>query len=83
MLGALQLLILQIELVPLIARIKIECVDYVVTGAGCRLKYLIRLVVVGLQEVLEVKDRQRCRRLFVSMVLGRLEWAIFTIIFVQ
>ena len=55
MLGPLYLLALQVELVPLVPRVEVVCVDDVVAGPSCRLKALVCLAVVCLQELLEVE----------------------------
>lgn len=54
-LRTLQLLILQVELVPLVLWIEVVSVDNVLIGPCRRFKYLVRLTIVGLQEALEVE----------------------------
>lgn len=55
MLGPLQLLVLQVELMPLVLRVEVVSVDDVLVGPGGRFKYLVSLIIVGLQKVLEVE----------------------------
>lgn len=55
MLGSFELLVFEIELVPLVLRIEIVCVDNMIAGPRCRFKDLVGLTVVGLEEALEVE----------------------------
>ena len=55
MLSSLYLLVLEVGLVPLVSGVEVVSVDNMVTSPGCRLKHLISLGVIGLQEVLEIK----------------------------
>lgn len=55
MLCPLYLLALQVELVPLVPRVEVVCVDDVVAGPSCRLKALVCLAVVCLQKLFEVE----------------------------
>ena len=47
-LGALYLLVLQVELVPLVARVKVVSVYNMVASASFGLKHLVRLVIISL-----------------------------------
>ena len=55
MLGSLQLLIFKVQLVPLVLRVKVVSVDYVVAGPRRRFKHLVCLAVVCLQEAFEIE----------------------------
>ena len=54
-LGSFYLLVFEVNLMPLVTRIKVVCVDDMITGACLRLKHLIGLIIVGLEELFEVK----------------------------
>ena len=73
MLGPLYLLALQVELVPLVPRVEVVCVDDVVASPGRRLKALVRLAVIRLQELLEVKVGGVLRT-SVFLGLGSIGW---------
>lgn len=55
MLGSLYLLVLKVQLMPLIPRVKVVSVDHMMFSTGCRLKHLICLIIVGLQETFEAE----------------------------
>ena len=59
---------------PLISRIKVVYVDDVVRGAGPRLEHFVGLIVVGLEEVLEVKEGGRLEILLLLAGGGGLGW---------
>ena len=46
---------MQVELVPLVAWVKVVCVDDVVAGSSLRFKNLVGLIVVSLEELLKVE----------------------------
>ena len=52
---SLYLLVLKVQLMPLITRVKVVSVDDMIPGTCCRFKHLICLIVICLQKVLKVE----------------------------
>ena len=64
------LLVLQVHVVPLILRIEVIDVDYVLAGLRLLLEHLVRLVVVRLKELVEVEVGERWATVRLNVLRG-------------